>query len=401
MLQTAMLQEGKLVEFSMERSEGSGLVGNVYKGRVVNVLPGMQAAFVDIGLGKNAFLYIDDLLHPHLERQPEVKPAIHELVRPGQELVVQVMKEPIGSKGARVTTHYSLPGRWLVYMPEADYIGVSKKVPSESERTRLRAAGEQLRVGEEGIIMRTAAAFESLESLRSDVMQLRSLWEAVVQRSHAAKAPAQLHREAGLLRRVIRDTAAADIDEVWIDDASRYKEAAALVKEMTPLLESRLRLYDGRKGSKLFEAFGITKQVDHVFGSRIELASGGYLIWDETEALTVIDVNTGKYTGTSDLEDTVYRTNKEAAEEIARLLRLRDVGGIIIIDFIDMEHEHNQDRIRLQLEELVKQDRTKCTVVGWTRLGLLEMTRKKARENVVRQLTERCTECGGSGRKRL
>ncbi|WP_336784510.1 Rne/Rng family ribonuclease [Paenibacillus sp. MMO-177] len=400
LLQTAVLMGGRLIDFFMEQSESSGLVGNVYKGRVVNVLPGMQAAFVDIGLGKNAFLYIDDLLHPHLEKQPEHKPSITELVKPGQELIVQVMKEPMGSKGARVTTHFTLPGRWLVYMPIAGYVGVSKKIMAESERSRIRMIGERLRQGEEGIIMRTAAEGECEESLGADVDQLRQLWTSVLQRSEHAKAPAELHREAGLLRRAVRDTLTDDMDEVWLDDPSRYSEAVSLLKEMTPHLAGRLKLFDPRKEkASLFDRFGVSDQIETAFSSRIRLESGGSLVWDETEALTVIDVNTAKYIGATGLEDTVFKTNMEAADEIARLLRIRDVGGIIVIDFIDMENESNREKVMARLSEWAKKDRTKCTVFGWTRLGLLELTRRKARDNAARQLTERCPACGGTGKK--
>lgn len=381
MLQTAVLQDGRLFDYFVERAKGSGLVGNIYKGRVVNVLPGMQAAFVDIGIGKNAFLYIDDLLHPHLEKQPETKPSIQDVVSAGQELIVQVMKEPLGGKGARVTTHFSLPGRWLVYMPIADYIGVSKKIASEQERLRLRDIGEQLRKNEEGFIIRTAAEGENERAIAADVLEQRELWRLIAAKSVQSKAPAVLHYEAGLLRRVIRDNIKPDIDEVWIDDPIRHAEAAALLKEMAPSLSERLRLYKLPASKALFDAYRVNDQIHSAFERKISLPSGGYLVWDKTEALTVVDVNTGKFIGTSDLEDTVFQTNMEAAAEIARLLRVRDVGGIVIIDFIDMEQEHNREKVLHQLMEGTRPDQTKCTVVGWTRLGLVELTRKKSREN--------------------
>lgn len=401
MLQTAVLENGRLVEFFMETSNASSLVGNVYKGRVVNVLPGMQAAFVDIGLSKNAFLYIDELLNPHLEKQPKQKPSIQDLVTPGQELLVQVMKEPLGGKGARVTTHFSLPGRWMVYMPNADYVGVSKKIGAESERTRLRNIGEKLRRGEEGIILRTAAAGETELALNSDVSQLRELWELIIDKIAVAEAPAELHREAGLMRRAVRDTLTMDMDEIWIDDTSRFVEASALLEEMTPLLVKRLKSYEPKKGIPLFDAYRVSDQIERDFERRIPLNCGGHLIWEETEALTVIDVNTGKFTGSLDLEDTVFRTNMEAADEIARLLRVRDVGGIIIVDFIDMGEEAHRDQVMQRLMEKARNDQTKSTILGWTRLGLLELTRKKARENIVQKLTDRCTSCGATGKRSL
>ncbi|NIK75961.1 ribonuclease G [Paenibacillus castaneae] len=397
MLQTAVLENGRLVEFFMETSKASSLVGNVYKGRVVNVLPGMQATFVDIGLSKNAFLYIDELLDPHLEKQPKPKPLIQDLVKPGQEIIVQVMKEPFGGKGARVTTHFTLPGRWLVYMPNADYVGVSKKIAAESERTRLRGIGEKLRQSGEGIILRTAAGGESESSLHGDVSQLRALWQVIMEQVDASQAPAELHREAGLMIRTVRDTLTMDMDEIWIDDSDRFEEASALLQEMTPLLRERLKRYESKKGAALFDAYRVTEQISRDFERRISLECGGHLIWEETEALTVIDVNTGKFTGTSGLEDTVFRTNLEAADEIARLLRVRDVGGIIIIDFIDMGEEEHREKVMHRLIEKARNDQTKCTVLGWTRLGLLELTRKKARENAVHQLTERCPSCGTAG----
>ncbi|MCA0755267.1 Rne/Rng family ribonuclease [Paenibacillus sp. N4] len=398
MLQTAVQENGRLVDFFMEKSKASSLVGNVYKGRVINVLPGMQAAFIDIGLTKNAFLYIDELLHPHLEKQPKHKPPIQELIKPGQELMVQVIKEPLGGKGARVTTHFTLPGRWSVYMPRADYVGVSKKIGKESERGRLRTIGERLRQQEEGIILRTAAEGESEHSLSGDITQARELWQAITARAEEAQAPAELHREAGLMRRAVRDSLTMDMDEIWIDDASRYEEAAELLQEMTPALRERLKCYKQRQGQSLFDYFRVTEQVERAFGRRIPLDIGGHLIWEETEALTVIDVNTGKFTGTSTLEDTVFRANMEAADEIARLLRIRDVGGIIIIDFIDMAQELHREQVMQRMEEMTRGDQTKCAILGWTKLGLLELTRKKARENAVNQLFDRCASCGAAGK---
>lgn len=382
MLQIAMLEDRALYEHYMEKSDNAGqLVGSLYKGRVVNVLPGMQAAFVDIGLAKNAFLYIDDLLHPHAERQPKEKPQIGDLLRPGQELIVQVMKEPFGGKGARVTTHFSLPGRFLVYMPVADYVGVSKKVDAESERSRLRAIGDQVRLQGEGVIMRTAAEGEAEEALRQDVQFLRELWHEIRHRGEAASAPTLLHRDADLVHRLVRDLLTVEIDEIWIDDGAVYGKTKAMMKRLAPVMLPRLRLFEPQiGGASLFQQHHVHDQLTEAFQRRVRLKSGGDLVWDTTEALTVVDVNTGSFVGTSDLEDTVFRTNLEAAEQIARLLRVRDAGGIIIVDFIDMEEERHREEVRALLERHLRSDRTKCLVVGWTRLGLLEMTRKKVRE---------------------
>ncbi len=399
-LQTAVVQDGVLIQFYMERSAGSSLVGNVYLGKIVNVLPGMEAAFVDIGLGKNAFLYIDDLLHPHADKQPRQKPAIQDIARPGQVVAVQIVKDPIGGKGARVTTHFNLPGRYLVYMPEAGYVGVSKKIGSESERERLRLIGESIRQGQEGIIMRTAAVGESEEALSSDAGKLRRLWDHIVTKTTASNAPSQLHVEAGLLHRVIRDTVASDIGEIWIDHEAKFQEAQSLLGEMAPALKERLKLYIPQDGRELFRYFDVEEQLETAFARKIPLASGGYLIWEETEALTVIDVNTGKFTGNNSLEDTVYRTNLEAAELIPRLLRIRDVGGIVIIDFIDMERDESRSSILARMMEEAKEDGTKCSIVGWTRLGLMELTRKKSREAASVRKGELCAACGGTGRQK-
>ncbi|RIX50620.1 Rne/Rng family ribonuclease [Paenibacillus nanensis] len=395
-LQTAVLQDGKLVEFFMERTGGASLVGNVYKGKIVNVLPGMEAAFVDIGLGKNAFLYIDEMLHPNADKQPKHKPSVTELARPGQELVVQVVKDPLRGKGARVTTHFNLAGRWLVYMPQADYVGVSKRISNEAERERLRTLGDRLRRNHEGIIMRTAAEGEDEAALESDVIRLRDLWQSVEERAAELQAPALLHSEAGLLQRVIRDTLTPDVDEIWIDNPSVFPEAAKLLKRMAPALEDRLRLYKHSGNQGLFQEFRVTSQAQEAFSRRIPMENGGYLIWEETEALTVIDVNTGKYTGTDNLEDTVFRTNLEAAELIARLLRVRDVGGIVIIDYIDMQQEDSRAKILARMVEEARRDSTKCTIVGWTKLGLMELTRKKARESGSLESNEVCKTCGRS-----
>lgn len=394
--QSALLENGKLVEFSLEKATGKSLIGNIYKGKIVNVLPGMQAAFVDIGLSKNAFLYVDDALHPHLDKQPKDKPSIAELLKPGDELLVQVMKEPLGGKGARVTTHFSLPGRWLVYMPGADYVGISKKIDQESERLRLKSLAEDIRLEGEGLIMRTNAEGESRVSLEEDLNGLRLAWNNVIDLSGSIAAPAELHRDSGLVHRLIRDVITPDTDELIIDDDECLRDAKEYVRQAAPALQNRIRLYHDQQ--PIFEKFGVKEQIDKAFQSRIWLKSGGYLVWDQTEALTVIDVNTGKYTGTASLEETVFLTNLEAAEEIARLLRVRDVGGIIIVDFIDMETEDHRHQVVGRLETTMKRDRTKCQVVGWTRLGLLEITRKKARENAMTYFYETCAACKGSGK---
>lgn len=397
--QVALLEHGKLIEYIVERAEKKPLVGSFFVGRVVNVLPGMQAAFVDIGEKKNAFLYVDDCLHPHLEKQPKQKPSITSLLRVGQELIVQVMKEPLGSKGARVTTHYSLPGRYIVYMPKAEYVGVSKKIDTESERSRLKQLGEQLRKDEEGIIIRTVAQDVPREMLEADIENMRKQWARIEQRSLHASAPLLIHHDLEMVERFIRDAFTRQVDELVIDNEHQREQIMSYVRSFDPKLCERVRLYKDRE--PIFKRFRITEQLEKSFQRKMWLVSGGYLVWDQTEALTIIDVNTGKYTGTSHLEETVYVTNMEAAEEIARLIRLKDVGGIIIIDFIDMDTEEHRQHVVDRLEETIKKDRTKCLVVDWTKLGLLEMTRKKVREQVMYQGDLTCPACDGTGKKLL
>jgi len=394
----ALLEDGKLTEFFVERPNVRKLVGNIYKGRVVNVLPGMGAAFVDIGLEKNAFLYIDDLLPAHLEHQPKVKPSIDTLVRAGDTLLVQIVREPVGTKGARVTTHYALTGRWLVYMPEAGYIALSKKIDDEDERRRLKALGEKLCREQEGVILRTVANGEGFEALEADMNLLRERWRRIEAMAARAAAPSEVYTDEELLPRLIRDIVNEQMDEMVVDSPERLREAKRMLEAIAPQLAGRVRLHEG--GKPVMEAFGVKNQLELALQPKQWLASGGYVVIDQTEALTVIDVNTGKYTGTTNLEETVLTTNIEAAEEIARQLRLRDIGGIIVIDFIDMELEENRRRITEALEAAVQKDRTKAHIVGWTKLGLLEMTRKKVREQKDMMFFVPCKTCGGRGKVR-
>ncbi|WP_127588004.1 Rne/Rng family ribonuclease [Paenibacillus koleovorans] len=396
--QVAVLEDGLLAEYYNERPVKGQLVGNVYKGKVVNVLPGMQAAFVHIGLEKNAFIYIDDVLPAHLDQVPRVKPPITELLKEGQELIVQIAKESLGTKGARVTTHFSLPGRWIVYMPYADYVGVSRKIDNEAERTRLKDIAERIRRPGEGLIIRTVAEGENADALERDLNMLRSEWTRVLERAERAKVPELLFREPGVLERLVRDSFTEQVDELVIDDRDKAAEVGRLTREMGLKLEGRIRVQRDESGKALHHVIGVHQQLETALQRKVWLKSGGYLIIDRTEALTVIDVNTGKYTGNSSLEDTVFTTNMEAAEQIGRLLRLRDIGGIIIVDFIDMASERSRTAIAEHLSEIMKRDRTKSLVVGWTRLGLLELTRKKVRESLDESRSIPCSHCGGSGR---
>lgn len=392
----ALLENGRLVEYAAERDQQQGLVGSYYKGRVMNVLPGMQAAFVDIGQKKNAFLYVDDVLHPHLDKQPEVKPSIETLLQPGQEIVVQVRKEPRGGKGARVTTHYTLPGRWMVYMPFAEYVGVSKKISRESERNRLKGIGERLRRREEGLILRTVSEDEPADAVEGDLSFLRAQWDMIVRRAQEVEAPCLLHSDLSIVQRFIRDVFDPQCDELMIDSAKAVQEAEAFLQDMAPGGHKPVVFYRGQES--IFSQYGIQEQIHKSFGRKITLEGGATLIWEETEALTVIDVNTAQYTGGATLEETVTRTNLLAAEEIGRLVRLRDTGGIIIVDFIDMEREEHRRMVMDRLQQVTGSDRTKTHILGWTHLGLLEMTRKKARHDSAGFAPVICQCCGGTGK---
>lgn len=392
----AMLEDRKLVEFYAERQEEKHKVGNIYMGKVMNVLPGMQAAFVNIGQEKNAFLYIDDLLPAHLEKQPKIKPHITELVKVGQEIMVQVAKEPVGAKGARVTTHFSLPGRWAVYMPNADYVGVSRKIEEESERNRLKDLAESLRKNGEGLIIRTVADGAREEELIRDLMELRATWNSIGREALRAKAPSCIYRDLDLVPRVVRDMIKEDMDEIVLDAERTGEEMAAMLREVSPSAAERIKLHQSQK--PIYEAYGVEEELDRSLRRKVWLESGGYINVDLTEALTVIDVNTGKYTGTEGLEETVFQTNMEAAREIARLLRLRDIGGIIIIDFIDMSKEEHRTKVLQLLSAETRKDRTKTNILGWTKLGLVEVTRKKVRETMDELLAVPCPECKGRGR---
>ncbi|MFD0694103.1 Rne/Rng family ribonuclease [Paenibacillus sp. GCM10027628] len=373
--QAALLEDGRLVEYDTQYPLDSQRAGSIYMGRIINVLPGMQAAFVDIGLAKNAFLYIDDLLPVHLDKQPKIKPAITELVVAGQTLLVQVTKDPQGTKGARVSTHVSIPGRWIVYMPDADYIAISRKIDLEAERQRLKQIAEGILLPGEGVIVRTGAVGQSEEAIRDDLQNLRDLWNAICSKVDEAPAPAQLYQDLDLLPRLARDVITDDVKEVWMNDSRVYEEMKLLLRKQNPGWRGRVAYYDRKV--PLFDQFGVTEELNRSFRRKIWLPSGGYLVIDQTEALTVIDVNTGRYTGSIDLEQTVFDINREAAAEIPRLLRLRNIRGIIIVDFIDMISDMNRSVVMDNISHAARKDRSKTVIVGWTKLGLLEMTRKR------------------------
>ncbi|MGC8488692.1 MAG: Rne/Rng family ribonuclease [Clostridia bacterium] len=389
----AVLEDSQLVEFYIERDEGDQAAGNIYKGRVENVLPGMRAAFVNVGLDKNAFLYVDDAAAP--EKGARHRP-IQEVLKVGQDIIVQVVKEPIGTKGARITTNLSLPGRYVVLTPYSETIGVSRRIEDPVERDRLRTIAEKIRPRGMGIIVRTVAQGASQRALQRDLAYLRRLLARVRHKAKITREPGILHREVGLIMRTVRDQLDDSVDRFIVDDPQAFERAQDVVTSLSPQHKDRLQLWQDER--PLFEVRGVEAELDRAVKRRIWLKCGGYLVIDETEALTVIDVNTGKNVGTTDLADTVLQTNREAAVEIARQLRLRDISGIVLVDFIDMETEEHQADVIRTFQRALKSDRTRVTVLGLTRLGLLEMTRKKVHESLLSQLTRMCGDCEGRGR---
>lgn len=377
----AILEDGELMEVAVERNATGHLVGNIYKGKIANVLPGMQAAFIDIGRDKNAFMYIGGVKEP---------------LSAGQEIVVQIVKDAIGSKGPRATTHLTLPGRYVVLMPTVDYIGISRRIDSEAERERLKQAAEKVRQPGMGMIVRTVAANKTEDELDKDMQYLSNAWNTIIARAKRVKPPVLLYRDVDLVIRIVRDYLSADVDEFILDDHDAYSRVRDLLSFMSPELVPRIKLYQG--SDDIFANYGIEAELEKLEKRRVNLKCGGYIVIDKTEALTVIDVNTGKFVGQTNLADTVFRTNLDAVTEIARQIRLRDIGGIIIIDFIDMEKDEHKQALLEALTLQLKKDRTKTNVVGLTGLGLVEMTRKKARQNIDSVLYSECPCCEGLGR---
>ena len=393
----ALLEKGKLVELDIERPLQYRVVGNLYKGTVANVLPGMQAAFIDIGLGKNAFLYVDDVI-PDVDEEspPPSGNAIEKLLHVGEEIMVQVIKEPYSSKGARVTGQITIPGRYLVLVPGADYIGVSKRIESQAERERLRREVEKLKPEQVGLIIRTVAEGVEADVMLQDLQFLVQLWNRILTRFKQKPAPAILYQDLSLTCRIARDLFVEEFSSFLIDDQHEYDKVREIVEYISPHLKSKVKYY--QEDEPIFERYGIETEIEKALSRQVWLKSGGYLVFDETEALTVIDVNTGRYIGRRNLADTILKTNLEAAEEIARQVRLRDIGGIIIIDFIDMSIEDHRRKVVEKLNTAIKNDRTKTYVLGLTNLGLVEMTRKKVRQDLSEYLQQPCPYCGGSGR---
>ncbi|MDI6824602.1 MAG: Rne/Rng family ribonuclease [Bacillota bacterium] len=402
----AVLEDGKVVELYVERPLVHRAAGNIYLGRVENVLPGMQAAFVNIGLERNAFLYVDDAdavidaeegNGRRRVRRHRRRPGITELLQEGQSIAVQVVKEPLGTKGARVTTHITLPGRYLVLMPNLDYVGVSRRIAEAAERERLRRIARTIKPAGAGIIVRTVAEGQSEEDLVRDRDFLVRIWDRLRERARTSEPPALLHRDLGLVFRLVRDQFTEDVDRLVVDDREQYDRILELLEAYSPELKKRVHFHRRNTGSA-FEAYDLDREIELALRRKVWLPSGGYLVIDQTEAFCIIDVNTGKYVGETSLEETVLRTNLEAAVEIARQLRLRDIGGIIVIDFIDMERASHRQKVLAALEEALRKDRTRTTVLGFTQLGLVEMTRKKVRPGLEAQLQRTCPYCEGTGR---
>lgn len=394
----AVLDSGTLVNIFIEREEP--LAGNIYKGRVANVLPGMEAAFVDIGLQRNAFLHVADIRSERLAGE-EVEEsfgrgAIAQRLRVGQEIIVQVTKEPMGTKGARVTTYVALPARYLVLMPTVNYVGVSRRIGDDRERKRLRELADRLRPDRMGLIVRTAAEGASEKELADDLRFLTSLWNRVEERSRASKAPALVYQDLGLIRRVVRDLFTDEVDRFVIDSPDEFARIQDLLSSFAPKLKNRLQLY--RDGEPILDHFGVERELERALHRKVWLKSGGYIVIDRTEALTVIDVNTGKYVGKTDLASTIFRTNMEALGEIVRQITLRDIGGIILVDFIDMENESHRKRILQALNDAVRSDRAKIHVIDLTGLGLVEITRKRVHQDLEEVMRTSCPYCEGRGR---
>jgi ribonuclease G len=400
----ALVENGVLQEVFVERARRRGIVGNLYQGRVCRVLPGMEAAFVDAGLARTAFLHVSDIAvaasDPEAggEAPPRRVESIAHLLREGQEVLVQVTKDPIGSKGARLTSHISIPSRYLVFMPEMTNVGISQRIEDEAERTRLRDLVLQWsdREGGGGYIVRTAAEGASADALRADMRFLQKLWGSIVERGKAAPAGTLVHEDLPLALRSLRDLVGGDTERIRIDSRETYQRAHQFAVAFIPEVVERIEYYTGER--PIFDLYSVEDEIQRALERKVQLKSGGYLIIDQTEALTTIDVNTGGYVGHTNLEETIFKTNLEATQAIARQLRLRNLGGIIILDFIDMSDEGHKEQVLRALEASLERSGAKCNIGAVSPLGLVEMTRKRTRESLEHILCEPCPTCTGKGR---
>jgi ribonuclease G len=419
----ALVEEGNIVELFIERAGTSDSTGNIYKGRVQRVLPGMQAAFVDIGLNQAAFLYVNDILTDNhkdmgmfLDDKEEERPAtpvdsnenspdsatslkhevnIVDLIQEGQEMLVQVAKSPIGTKGARITSHISLPGRFLVLMPTSNHIGVSRRIEDEEERVRLKEMVTTLRKDNLGYIVRTAAEGAGSDKISQEMDFLKNLWSGIQKRYHNAASPSLIHQELDIQLRAVRDLLLHEAEQLIIDSQGGYQAILSFLDTFMPSLKSSIELYRGKE--PILDAFNLEGDISRALKKKVWLKSGGYIVIEHTEALVAIDVNTGRYVGKHNLEETILKTNLEAVKEIAYQIRLRDIGGIIIIDFIDMEKKSNQEKVFNALNEAFSKDRSKTHILPISDMGLIQMTRKRIRKPLTRQLCEPCFYCDGEG----
>ena len=407
----ALLEDGLVAELFIERESHRGHVGNIYKGRVTRVLPGMQSAFVDIGLERDAFLHVEDVLEllgeepsteegeaPPARAEAERELPIEERLKEGQEVVVQVVKEPLGTKGARITSHISLPGRYLVFMPTVEHVGVSRKIIEDDERRRLKGILKELRTqrGGGGLIARTVSLGKPREDLERDALYLSRTWDEVRARGARDRPPALLHREPSLVQRLLRDLLNEDIAQIRIDNQKEYQRTVELVTQLAPELLPRVRHHQGG-GSGILEEHGVAAEIERALKPKVWLESGGYIVINQTEALVAVDVNTGRYTGKRDLEETILKTNLEAVREIVRQIRLRDLGGIVVIDFIDMEERKSRQKVMAALEQELKRDRSPSKMLSVHEFGLAILTRKRVRQSLERTLCQPCPYCTGSG----
>ncbi len=416
----ALVENGFLSEFHIQRPTERGLMGNVYKGKVVRVLPGMQAAFVDIGLDRTGFLYVDDIYIENQESpvdpseesppvftcDPEKELAeslpkklhhlhIEDLLTEGQTIIVQVSKDPIGTKGARLTCHITLPCRNLVFIPLTDHIGISRKIEDDEVRTALKEKILSIRPKGTGFIIRTVAEHAKLDELEADMEYLLHLWEEIQDRAKTAPVPSLVYEDLDITLRSIRDLFTSDVDRLIVDTDDTYQKVLKFARTFAPHLQAKLSLYQGE--NPLFEAHGIEIEINRAIEKKVWLRSGGYIIIESTEALSVIDVNTGRFVGKNNLNDTIFKTNMEAAIEIAYQLRLRNIGGIIIIDFIDMEDEQHREELFATFKEAVKKDKSRINILKLSEFGLVQMTRKRNSESLHKLMCEPCHYCGGEG----
>lgn len=395
----AVIENGVLQEVYIERSQTRGIVGNVYKGKVVRVLPGMQAAFVDIGLERAAFIHASDIAIGTPGKQTDSRSEnIRELVREGQELVVQVTKDPLGTKGARTTTWVSLPSRYLVYMPDNSHVGISQRIEDDGERERLKTLVTNLRDEQEmggGFIIRTAAEGRSDEEIAADVAYLKRLWAAVERRVGNYPCASVLYEDLPLSLRTIRDMVRPEVEKIRVDSRENFQKISDFVADFVPEAIAKLEWYPGER--PVFDLYGVEDEIQKALSRKVELKSGGYLIIDQTEAMTTVDVNTGAFVGHRNLEETIFKTNLEAATSLARQLRVRNLGGIVIIDFIDMKDEEHKRQVLRTLEKMLDRDHAKTAITGVTELGLVQVTRKRSRDSLEGVLCQDCPSCHGRG----